>query len=102
MSVHTSVCGRPSLSLFRCVFARVYLSLCACVFLGRSSAGGDHGGAGEERRQHAGPHYLRRNRQGRQTSSIEPATRRTGGQVGADIREEEEEEEKLLHSDFLY
>lgn len=61
----------------------VYLSLCACVFLVRSSAGGDHGGAGEERRQHTGPHHLRRNRQGWETAGIEPTAWRTGSQVGA-------------------
>lgn len=61
----------------------VYLSLCVCVFLVRSSAGGDHGGAGEERGQHAGPHHLRRDRQGRETAGIEPTAWRTGGQVGA-------------------
>lgn len=61
----------------------VYLSLCVCVFLVRSSAGGDHGGAGEERREHARPHNLRRNRQGWQTSSVQPPTWRTGSQVGA-------------------
>jgi len=52
------------------------------VFLVRSSAGRDPGGAGEEGRQHAGPHHLRRNRQGRETTGLQPAARRAGGQVG--------------------
>lgn len=78
----------PSLPL---VCVRVYSSLCVCVFLVRSSAGGDHGGAGEERGQHTGPHHLRRDGQGREAAGIEPAARRTGGQVGATPEEEEEE-----------
>ena len=78
-SVCVCVCGYCMSSLF-CV--RVYSSLCVCVFLVRSSAGGDHGGAGEERGQHTGPHHLRRDGQGREAAGIEPTARRTGGQVG--------------------
>lgn len=71
------VCPFPSL------FVCLYLSSCVCVFLVRSSAGGDYGGAGEEGRQHAGPHHLRRNRQGRETPGVEPTAWRAGSQVGA-------------------
>lgn len=58
--VHICVCVCGYVLLFA-RFVCVYLSLCVCVFSVRSSAGGDHGGAGEERREHAWPHHLRRN-----------------------------------------
>lgn len=77
----------PSLPPFG-VCGCMYTSSCACVFLVRSSARGDYGGAGEKRRQHTGPHHLRRDRQGWQTSSVEPPAWRTGGQVGATVMEE--------------
>lgn len=79
--VYICVCGGTSVFPLFCV--RAYLSLCVCVFLVRSSAGGDHGGAGEERRQHSGPHHLRWNRQRWETAGIEPTSWRAGGQVGA-------------------
>lgn len=76
---HICVCAAASV---RVCGVFVYLSSRASVFLVRSFAGGDHGGAGQERGQHAGPHHLRGDGQGRETPSVQPPTGRAGGQVG--------------------
>lgn len=75
---HQSLCC----ALFLFVGLCAYLSLCVCLFLVRSSAGGDYGRAGEERRQHTGSHHLRRNRQRREAQGVKPSPRRIGSQVG--------------------
>lgn len=59
LCTHPCVCIGMSFPLLVLCVYRFYV--CVCVCLVRSSAGGDYGGAGEERRQHTGPHHLRRN-----------------------------------------
>lgn len=98
--VHISVCVCVGTS-FSVPVLCVYLSLCVYVFLVRSSAGGDYGGAGEERRQHTGPHHLRRNRQGWETAGIKPAAWRTSSQVSA-TPVKKKRKNKYIHTFLLF